>query len=205
MTTTTETPERQGAAYKAGRVVGEILAPWVVLILLAVSFPWRVTGYHVGETLLWGFVTIFFCSFVPMVFIVRGAKKGAWDGHHVRNREGRVKPLLVCFASTAVGMVIMLLGHAPHQMVYMAVSMLISLVITFVITFWWKISLHAMVSGGAVAMLAAVYGPWALLLLLVVALICWSRVVTGDHTAGQVTAGTALGFGVSLLVFLAIT
>jgi hypothetical protein len=27
-------------------------------------------------------------------------------------------------------------------------------------------------------------------------------VVTGDHTAGQVTVGTALGFGVTVLTFV---
>ncbi len=198
---TTETTEHQTLARKTAKVVGEILAPWVVLVLLSLAVPWRATDYRVGFTLLWGFVIAFFCAAVPMAFIVRGAKKGDWDGHHVRNREGRAKPLIVCFASTAVGLTIMLFGHAPTDLVYMAVAMLVSLVITFAITSYWKISLHAAVSGGGVATLAVVYGPAALVLLLVVALICWSRVVTADHTAGQVTAGTALGFGVTVLTF----
>ncbi|WP_372672684.1 phosphatase PAP2 family protein [Amycolatopsis kentuckyensis] len=202
MSTDTVEHQPQTAAEKAGKVVGEILAPWVVLVLLSLAVPWRATGYSVGFTLLWGFVIAFFCAAVPMAFIVRGAKKGAWDGHHVRNREGRVKPLIVCFASTAVGLAIMLFGHAPTDLVYMAVAMLVSLVVTFVITFRWKISLHAAVSGGGVATLAVVYGPVALALLLVVALICWARVVTGDHTPAQVAAGTALGFGITILTFV---
>jgi hypothetical protein len=199
---TPETAEHQTLARTAAKVIGEVLAPWVVLVLLSLAVPWRATGYSVGFTLLWGFVIAFFCAAVPMAFIVRGAKKGDWDGHHVRNREGRVKPLIVCFASTAVGLTIMLLGNAPRDLVYMAIAMLVSLVITFAITFSWKVSLHAAVSGGGVATLAVVYGPIALLLLLVVALICWSRVVTGDHTAGQVTGGAALGFGVTILTFV---
>ncbi|RSN38591.1 hypothetical protein DMC64_41730 [Amycolatopsis sp. WAC 04197] len=199
---TTETVEPQTPAYKIAKVVGEILAPWVVLVLLSLAVPWKATGYSIGYTLLWGFVIAFFCAAVPMAFIVRGARKGDWDGHHVRNREGRVKPLIVCFASTAVGLAIMLTFNAPTDLVYMAIAMLVSLVVTFAITNWWKISLHAAVSGGGVATLAVVYGPVALLLLLVVALICWSRVVTGDHTTGQVTAGTALGFGITILTFV---
>lgn len=199
---TTERAENPTLARKTAKVIGELLAPWVVLVLLSLAVPWRATGYRVGFTLLWGFVIAFFCAAVPMAFIVRGAKKGDWDGHHVRNREGRVKPLIVCFASTAVGLAIMLLGNAPRDLVYMGIAMLVSLVITFAITFYWKVSLHAAVSGGGVATLAVVYGPVALLLLLVVALICWSRVVTGDHTAGQVAVGTALGFGVTVLTFV---
>lgn len=57
----------------------------------------------------------------------------------------------------------------------------------------WKISLHAAVAWAAVVTLAIVYGPWPLLIALPAALVAWSRVELGDHTAAQVLAGTAMG------------
>jgi len=199
---TAETDTPPSPMTRTAKVTSEIFAPWVVLVLLSLSVPWQATGHSIGFTLLWGFVIALFCAAIPMAFIVRGARRGEWDSHHVRNREGRVKPLIVCFVSTAAGLTIMLLGKAPHDLVFMAIAMLASLVVTFAITFWWKISLHAAVSAGGVATLAEVYGPWMLLLMLLVAVICWSRVVLRDHTTGQVTSGVILGFLITVLVFL---
>jgi membrane-associated phospholipid phosphatase len=62
-----------------------------------------------------------------------------------------------------------------------------------VITRWWKISVHAAVAGGAVVMLAFVYGPWMLSLALLAALVCWARVEVEDHTPAQVTLGVLVG------------
>ena len=188
---------------KIAKVTSEIFAPWVVLVLLSISVPWRATNHDVLSTVLWGLDIVVFCAVIPMAFIVRGARRGDWDGHHVRNREARAKPLVVAFGSTAVGLALMLIGHAPRALVFMAIAMLVSLVVSFVITFWWKISFHAAVSAGGVATLVEVYKSlWLLALLLVVALIAWSRVVLRDHTAGQVAAGAILGFGLTVLVFL---
>lgn len=192
-----------GPATKIAKVTSEIFAPWVVLVLLSVSVPWRATNYRIFPTLLWGLDIALFCAVIPMAFIVRGARRGDWDGHHVRNREGRAKPLIVAFASTAAGLALMVFGHAPRALLLMGIAMLISLVVTFVITFWWKVSLHAAVSAGGVATLTAVYSSsWWLLLLLVVAVIGWARVTLRDHTTAQVVTGALLGFLLTSVVFL---
>jgi len=146
-------------------------------------------------TLLWGLVVAVTASVIPMAVIVRGARKGKWDGHHVTNREGRLVPLLTAGASLAAGTVIMILGGAPTSMLALAGSMFASLIVSMAITFGlkWKISLHAGVAWAAVVTLAIVYGPLLLLIALPAALVTWSRVELGDHTAGQVLGGTAMG------------
>ncbi|MEU7479396.1 hypothetical protein AB0A63_25640 [Lentzea sp. NPDC042327] len=178
---------------KVARAATEVLAPWVWIVLL----PFIVAAASDGlwKTVLWGLVVAVTASVIPMAVIVRGARKGKWDGHHVTNREGRLVPLLTAGASLAAGTVVMLLGDAPASMLALAGSMFASLLVSMAITFGlkWKISLHAGVAWAAVVTLAIVYGPWPLLIALPAALVSWSRVQLGDHTLGQVLGGTAMG------------
>jgi membrane-associated phospholipid phosphatase len=139
-----------------------------------------------------------------MVIMVRGARRGRWDGHWVRERERRMVPFLLCLVSTTVGLVIMLVGGAPRSVIALSWSMIATLVVVLAITRWWKVSVHATVAGGAVATIVLLYGPWYLLLILGVVLVAWSRVMVEDHTVAQVVAGALLGPVVGGAVFLAL-
>jgi membrane-associated phospholipid phosphatase len=68
-------------------------------------------------------------------------------------------------------------------------------VVAVAITFGakFKISLHAAVASAAVVVLALTYGPWALLLAVLVAWVAWSRVALRDHTTPEVLAGLLMG------------
>ncbi|GGN27376.1 hypothetical protein GCM10011609_82680 [Lentzea pudingi] len=178
---------------KVARGATEVLAPWVWVILLPFAVAYATES--VWMTLLWGFVVALTASVIPMAVIVRGARKGKWDGHHVTNREGRVVPLVTAGASLAAGTVIMFLGDAPRNMLALAGSMFASLIVSMAITFGlkWKISLHAAVAWAAVVTLAIVYGPWWWLLALPAVFVAWSRVELGDHTTAQVLAGSVMG------------
>jgi membrane-associated phospholipid phosphatase len=178
--------------HRVARFATEVFSPAVVVFVLPLAVAWQATGHRVLQTLLWGLVIAIFSSVLPMAFNVRGARRGRWDGHHVRNREGRALPLTLTLISTLVGLAILLLG-APRDMIALDVSMVATLVACLVITRYWKISLHAAVSGGAVATLTLLYGVVMLFLVPVVVLVGWSRVRLADHTVGQVVAGAVLG------------
>ncbi|HEX5407775.1 MAG TPA: hypothetical protein VFX16_36365 [Pseudonocardiaceae bacterium] len=183
-------------------IVTEVCSPAVVVILLPLAVAWHATGYRPGPTVLWGLVVALFASILPMAFIIRGARQGRWDGHHVRNREGRLIPLLLCLVSTVIGLLILLFGRAPRDVVALNMAMLVTLLVCTVITQWWKISLHSAVAGGAAATMVLIYGPLALVGVPVVALIAWSRVAVRDHTAAQAVAGTLIGPIVGGVVFV---
>lgn len=184
------------------KVVTEVCSPAVVVVALPLAVAWHATGYRVGPTVFWGLVVAVFSSVLPMAFIVRGARQGRWDGHHVRNREGRLVPLLLGLASTTVGLVILLVGRSPRDVLALDVAMLVTLAACTVITQWWKISLHSAVAGGACATLVLIYGPSLLVTVPVVALVAWSRVVVRDHTVAQVIAGALAGPAVGGVVFV---
>ncbi|GAA3868221.1 phosphatase PAP2 family protein [Saccharothrix violaceirubra] len=185
---------------RLARLVTEVLAPWVWVLGLPPVLGWHAT-HSVGSALLWGLVVGVFGSVIPMVVIVRGARKGRWDGHHVTNREGRVVPLAACGVSLTAGVAVLVLGDAPHQMLALALAMFAELVVCVLITFalpvggsrGWKISLHAAASAATVTVLAVAYGPWVSLAGPAVVLVCWSRVALGDHTRAQVVWGAVAG------------
>ena len=188
--------------YRVARIITEALSPAVVVILLPASVAWSATGHDPARTLLWSLVVAVFSSVLPMIFIVRGARRGRWDGHHVRDREHRFVPLLMCLLSALAGLAILMLGGAPTDVVALSAAMIVTLLVCILITRWWKVSLHATVAGGAVATVVLLYGPWLLVLVVLLGLVCWSRVRLTDHTVGQVLVGALVGPAVGGAVFL---
>jgi hypothetical protein len=180
---------------RSARWATELLAPWVWVLALPLAVAWAATGHRVLPALSWGLLIAVTGSLIPMAVIVRGAKRGKWDGHHVTNRAGRRVPLLVAAVSLGAGFAVLLAGGAPAPLVALAASMLASLVVAVAITFGakFKISLHAAVAASAVVVLTLTYGPWALLLSPLVAWVAWSRVRLRDHTTPEVLAGLLMG------------
>ena len=189
---------------RTAALVTEALSPAVVVVALPLAVAWSATGHSIGATVGWGLLVAVFYSALPMAFVVHGARRGRWDGHWVRDREHRTLPLVMCLLSALVGMAVMVWLAAPATVVALAWAMITTLVACLVITRWWKVSVHATVAGGAVAMVTFLYGPWLLLLVPLVALVCWSRVVVEDHTVAQVVAGALLGPLVGGAIFLAL-
>lgn len=164
-----------------------------MVVLLPLAVAWQATGHEAGPTVAWGLVVALFSSVLPMTFIVAGARRGRWDGHHVRNREGRTLPMLACLACTLVGLAILWFGRAPADLLALNIAMVSTLGVCIAVTRFWKVSLHCTVAGGAAATLILLYGPWLLALVPLVLLIGWARVRVADHTAAQVLAGLLLG------------
>lgn len=189
---------------RTAKAVTEVLSPAVVVIVLPLAVAWRATGGSPGATVGWGLLVAVFYSVLPMAFLVHGARRGRWDGHWVRDREHRMLPLVMSLLSALAGMAAMLVFDAPAEVVGLAWAMISTLVACLVITRWWKVSVHATVAGGAVTMVAFLYGPWLLTLVPLVVLVCWARVAVTDHTVAQVVVGAVLGPVVGGAVFLAL-
>jgi hypothetical protein len=76
--------------------VTEVLAPapLAAALLLAVAGrsyrPWP-------GVVAWGLVAALSGSVLPMLFVLRGVRRGRLTDHHLRLREQRALPLLVCW------------------------------------------------------------------------------------------------------------
>ncbi|GDY30153.1 MAB_1171c family putative transporter [Gandjariella thermophila] len=198
-----EPPARRTAPDVLARVITEVLAPWVIVLVLPLAVAWRAT-HSPGGMIAWGLLVSVTSSILPMGVIVWGARTGRWDGHHVRNRDGRLVPFLALIVSSTVGLALLFVLGAPWLLTALDISMLTSLFVTGAITARWKISMHAAVAAGAVVVLAVTYTPimWALAPL--VAAISWSRVRVRDHTTAQVVVGAIVGAAVGGSLYAAL-
>ncbi len=140
------------------KVLSEVFAPWVIVIVLSGTVAWEAT-HALPAAAAWGLLVALTSSVIPMGVIVWGARRGRWDGHHVRNREGRLVPLSTLIALSGLGLALLLVLDAPWLVVALDIAMLVCLVVTSAITVWWKVSMHAAVAAGAGMVPSALAGP----------------------------------------------
>ena len=196
--TSTETVLTTPPESRAARLVTDYFEPknWILVVTLLV-------GWHADKLagVGWGLFGAVFAAVIPVLFIKVGIKRGTWADRHLGVRQQRLVVLVFIICSVTTGTLLMSLLGAPSAMVALIAAMVATLVVIMAITFAWKISVHAAVSSGSVAILALTYGPWLLAAYPLVALIGWSRIALRDHTPAQVVAGAALGAVVAAATF----
>ncbi|NYH79050.1 membrane-associated phospholipid phosphatase [Actinopolyspora biskrensis] len=191
MSTRTSTPRRDWRTATA-RLLNEALAPSVIVVVLPLAVAWQATG-AVLPTVLWSSVVALTSSVLPMGVIVWGSRTGRWDGHHVRDRRGRLVPFLTLIVLSLLGLAVLISAGAPWPLVALDLGMILSLFVTGAITIFWKVSVHSAVAAGATVVLALTYGVLWWLLVVAVAAVSWSRVAVRDHTPAQVVGGALTG------------
>ena len=174
---------------RTAHLITEALSPAVLVAGISVVVAW-----YSGRSLAWGLIAATFASLIPLAYVLRGVRRRHYDDHHVRPRERRPAVLLFAAASVLAGLALMVLFHAPRELIALVVAMLAGLALTLIVTYWWtKVSFHTAVAAGTATVLTLVFGSWLLLSWLVVIAVAWSRVRLGDHTVAQTLIGAVLG------------
>jgi membrane-associated phospholipid phosphatase len=169
---------------------------WLIVTVLAVG--WHADG---RAGLGWGLMAALFAGAAPAVFISYGVRRGLWSDRTVAARRPRVVVLGFITASVAAGLVVLLAAGAPRLLSGYLAFMLASVAALAAVSAVWKISIHCAVASGSVVILALSFGPLLLPCYALVAVLGWSRVALGDHTAVQVVAGAALGAAAAVLAY----
>ena len=181
------------------RIVSNILAP----VTISLPFVVLVAFYHARDQLaaiVYAFITLFFLSIGPLIYVVIGVRTGKLSDLDVSHRSERAGPFLFGIISTSIGLLVLSLVHGPKDLQTALILTAISAVILMVTTLWWKISIHASTMAGAATMLTVLYGMALLPSFLLLVLVSWSRVVLRRHTVAQVVAGSLLSIVLSLAV-----
>jgi hypothetical protein len=187
----------------AARVVTEVFAPAVLIAAQLVLVGWH-AGQQDGVSRWWGVPAALFAAVIPLSYILRGVRRGRFADHHIPEREHRRVPLLFGIVSVAVGLALLVALGAPADVIALLGAGAAGLVVFAAVTLWWKMSIHAGVAAGTVAVLTVVYGPAGLVATPLVPLICWARVRLSAHTVAQVVAGSAVGALIAAIVFSAL-
>lgn len=181
------------------KVVTEVSGPAIMVMVNLVIVAARNASHGAGAA--WGAVAVLLCAGVPMAYVAKGVKTGKWSDHHVPDRRQRHMPLLVGLVCIATASVLLSVVRAPRELIALVLSQLVGLIVVMAVTRFWKISVHSSAAGGFVGILVAIYGLWAVLGVLPLALVAWSRTVLDAHTWPQVIVGAASGATVALTVF----
>ncbi|MBD5655201.1 MAG: phosphatase PAP2 family protein [Candidatus Eremiobacteraeota bacterium] len=181
------------------RIFSTICNPFVTALALFVIVAHQEAH---GIAAFWSllFTSTFFTSIGPMLYVLwlYSTDRIADLDMSVRSERERVFGVFVVFY--AAGTLVLYLLKAPALMTAsMAGYAAASLVVQY-ITRYWKISTHALGITAPLVVMIYLYGLQPLPFLVLVPIVCWSRVWLRAHTVLQVIAGTVLG-AVSILVF----
>ncbi|GAB2825567.1 MULTISPECIES: hypothetical protein [Streptomyces] len=166
--------------------------------------PSRLPAADHAAGVAWGVVGALFAAVIPTLFINSGIRHGHWGDRHVGARTARLVVMAFILASITAGTALMAALGAPRTMTALVVAMFTTLAGLTAVTFTWKISVHAAVASGSIALLTLTYGPWPLAAYPLVALVSWSRTALRDHTPAQVASGALLGAVLARVTFAAV-
>ena len=137
----------------------------------------------------------------PLTSTLLLIKAGVVRDVHMHIRQERIAPYLLTLIH--FGLAYYLFRQAPVHPALLAVlfGSILATALTFVITFFWKISAHMVGAGGVIGMLSGIsfIHHIPLLDLTAVAIVLagalgTARLLTSDHTQGQVILGALVGW-----------
>ncbi|MFD5610531.1 hypothetical protein [Kitasatospora sp. NPDC127060] len=200
MTTTTAAAETKPPTSPVGRKLSDWIDPKNVIIAVSLAIGCGLYGW---KGLGWAVIAIIFAAVIPMTYILYIAGDGTWANRHLTERQQRITVLPVISASVAAGLAIESATSAPSEIIAMTAAMWATITAIWPVTVLakYKISVHAAVTGGSIAMLAQAYSPLWLAGFALVALLGWARVSVREHTVSQVITGTVLGTAVAGAVY----
>ncbi len=186
---------------RVARYVSNILSP----VTVSLPFVFLVALYHAQSVLiafLYTLLVLFFLSFGPMIYILVGVRMGKFTDPDVSMRSQRTGPFVFGIASALVGLATLFFTHGPKNLQTLLLITIVSGVVMMIVTLWWKISIHASSLAAAATLLTALYGNTILPVFVLLAAVCWSRVVLRRHTLGQVIAGSLVSIGLTSLMLV---
>lgn len=208
-----EAPE-EGPCTRLSRGISLLLHPFLVPVytVLVLLFGDTIMS-NIAAGLKWFFVLVVALNtlVIPAIFIALMRTFGVLSDLSLRRRRERMLPLAVvavCYLVCALMLSDVLVAFLIRKFLYAALGCVL---LALAVNFRWKISLHLVAAGGAVAMLLIVavsrFGNFTgtiVTAILLSGLLASARLWLGCHTPAQVAAGFFGGFAAASLVMLAL-
>ena len=140
------------------------------------------------------FIALVFGFIAPIILFLHYRKKGLIVDIDASVKEERTVPMLISVLFFVVGFIILIIFNVNIISIAFWFCYISNTLITVLINRSWKISAHTMGAAGPLAAVTYLFGPPALLFIVFVMLIGWSRVQLKCHTLGQVLGGGIFAF-----------
>ena len=172
--------------------ISNVTMPPIIALLTFALINYTVsTGLSFVALML---LTIFFAVLMPLSILIFWARRTHAPDLDISGMTERNQPLLVATASFFTGTVVLLLIQAPALTTTIMLGYSVGTLFIFLVNLRWKISAHSMGISGPTVVLLFVFGPWGVLLGLLIPLVIWSRVYLKKHTLAQALVGSVAGF-----------
>ena len=148
-------------------------------------------------------VAIFFIALLPYTLILILYKSGKLSELQMPKRKERLLPLLAVNLSIFTGFLILTFTSPGNVLKTVYMVYILGLPSLSIITLFYKISFHASYITMFSITYIMIFGKWAIFTLLLIPVVCWSRVHLKRHTPGQVLLGAGLTATASGTVFAA--
>ncbi len=184
-----------------------VLSPYIVLPVGTLGILYaRTTSSR--QFVMSATISIFFSTFLPVLYVLAGMKRGTISDVHVMERGQRGGPFVVAIAGGFAAAYVLYEGLADNSVWGLSLLLAVNGLVIFLITAFTKISVHVSVLSATVLGAIILHPPlpaWTLVWM--IPALMWARVERGRHSIWQgvggcivsslVTAATiyALGLG----------
>jgi len=178
---------------KLARIISTVFIPPSFLI-----FIFTLLAFHLETESTQRYITIFvaliFGFISPIVLFLYYRKKGKIIDLDASIKEERTFPMSISVIFFIVGLVVLIAFNVNIVSIAFWFCYISNTLITIIINKNWKISAHTMGAAGPLAALTFLFGTIALVFLVVVVLVGWSRIQLKCHSIGEVIDGGIFAF-----------
>lgn len=183
-----------------------LLIPLLALFL-AIRFDPYLVMFMPPEKIQLTLIVVVLATFLfPLINLFLLRKAGVITSYGLENRKERIAPAISTIVYFALGYYLIKKGALPPVLYSLYLGAIFSALAGMLVTFRWKISLHAAGMGGIVGGMYGLFKvhefvnwPLLVVLILITGLVMTARMELKVHTPGQVYAGAAMGFTITLL------
>jgi membrane-associated phospholipid phosphatase len=139
-------------------------------------------------------VALIFGFISPIVLFLHYRKRGKIVDIDASIKEERTVPMSISIIFFIIGFIPLLLYKVNIISIAFWFCYISNTLIAIIINKKWKISAHTMGASGPVAAVTFIFGPIALMFLVISVLVGWSRIQLKCHSFGQAMAGGIFAF-----------
>jgi membrane-associated phospholipid phosphatase len=169
------------------------LTTFLAIFLLSLSAAhWKVCAS-------WIVLSGVFTILLPCSYFLWLVRKGKISEMYIPERTERSGPFLSLILFYALGALLLRWINASSSVIAALIVHTVNVALITGVTRFYKMSFHVMSAATSGGILFYFFGMPALLILVLIAALSWSRVYTRAHSLSQVLGGGLLGFFSALL------
>jgi membrane-associated phospholipid phosphatase len=178
---------------KFARVVSTIFVPPSFTIIIFTIFALHLET-DFSKILVTILVALIFGFISPIALFLQYRKKGKIVDIDASIKEERTVPMSISVIIFMIGFIFLLLYKVNIISIAFWFCYISNTLIAIFINKKWKISAHTMGASGPIAAVTFLFGPVALMFLVISVLVGWSRIQLKCHSLDQVMAGGIFAF-----------